>query len=157
MFSSLLLLFFFGNATSAVHLGYISMQAISYKSVTDKDNKKETSKSARYGKRGGVLFHPMRLLLTGSSCLEKSPLSAPPSHGRCATSIWRHWAGSGQTGKAHWHRGSIRAELVEEVLHSWRYSDEGLQERGEKSATVGRCLAIHKRWDTVSLSCAPVV
>lgn len=43
--------------------------------------------------RGWLRFHPMRLLLTGSSCLEKSPLWSFGPQGGCTTSMGEHSVG----------------------------------------------------------------
>ncbi len=42
------------------------------------------------GEGGWLRFQPMRLLLTGSSCLEKSPLWSFGPQGGCTTSMGEH-------------------------------------------------------------------
>lgn len=47
----------------------------------------ETEEEEERRRRREVRFHPMRLLLTGSSCLEKSPLWSFGPQGGCTTSM----------------------------------------------------------------------
>lgn len=45
---------------------------------------------------GGVRFHPMRLLLTGSFCLEKSPRWSLGPQGGCPTSMGEPSSAAGE-------------------------------------------------------------
>lgn len=55
---------------------------------------------------GALRFHPMRLLLTGSSCFEKSPLWSFGPQGGCTTSMGEHSFGC----RRHRKRESGRKE-----------------------------------------------
>lgn len=73
-----------------------------------RESEEEGEEEARRG--GGVRFHPMRLLLTGSSCLEKSPLWSFCPQGGLITSMGELSLGWRRKGKERGGEGMVQIE-----------------------------------------------